>query len=69
MTDYFIRFVNNLNPNREYDELLNWPTYNTTARAILQFLNGAAKRLKVGVDDERTAGMNELFKLGLRFPF
>ena len=68
MTDYFIRFVNNLNPNREYDELPNWPTYNTTARAILQFLNGA-ERLKVGVDDERTAGMNELFKLGLRFPF
>ena len=68
MTDYFIRFVNNLNPNREYDELPNWPTYNTTARAILQFLNGV-ERLKVGVDDERTAGMNELFKLGLRFPF
>ncbi|RPD57249.1 carotenoid ester lipase precursor [Lentinus tigrinus ALCF2SS1-6] len=66
MTDYFIRFVNNLNPNG--DSGIQWPTYNTTTRATLQF-NDGAEPLKLAADDERLAGMSELSSLSLRFPF
>ncbi|RPD58747.1 carotenoid ester lipase precursor [Lentinus tigrinus ALCF2SS1-7] len=66
MADYFIRFVNNLNPNG--DTGLQWPTYDTTARATLQF-NDGAEPLKITADDERLVGMSELSSLSLRFPF
>ncbi|RDX42793.1 hypothetical protein OH76DRAFT_1260852 [Lentinus brumalis] len=65
MTDFFIRFVNDLNPNG--DAGLQWPSYNTTARATLQFNDGAVP-LNITMDNERLAGTNELASLSLRFP-
>ncbi|KAI0699612.1 carotenoid ester lipase precursor [Cerioporus squamosus] len=66
MTDFFVRFVNDLDPNG--DSGVQWPPYNTTARATLQFNDGAVP-LNITVDDERIAGTDELASLSLRFPF
>ncbi len=65
MTDYFVRFVNDLDPNGESG--VQWPPYNTTVRATLQFNNGAVP-LNITADKERLAGTNELASLALRFP-
>ncbi len=65
MTDYFIRFVNTLDPNA--DTGVQWPRYDTTARATLKFGDGDVP-LSIIVDDERLAGMRELSALSLRFP-
>ncbi|RDX42796.1 carotenoid ester lipase precursor [Lentinus brumalis] len=65
MTDYFIRFVNTLDPNA--DTGVQWPRYDTTARATLKFGDGNVP-LSIIVDDERLAGMRELSALSLRFP-
>ncbi|TFK85029.1 carotenoid ester lipase precursor [Polyporus arcularius HHB13444] len=65
MTDYFVRFVNDLDPNG--DSGVHWPPYTTTARATLQFNNGAVP-LNITADKERLAGTNELASLALRFP-
>ena len=66
MTAFFFRFVNDLNPNA--DSGVQWPTYNTTARATLQFNDGDVP-LNITSDRERLAGTDELNSLGLRFPF
>lgn len=66
MTDFFVRFVSKLNPNG--DSGMQWPTYNTTARATLQFNDGDVP-LNVTSDSERLAGTDELISLSLRFPF
>ncbi len=65
MTDFFVRFVNDLNPNG--DIKLQWPPYDPTTRATLQFNDGAVP-LNITVDNERLAGTNELASLSLRFP-
>ncbi|TFK87023.1 carotenoid ester lipase precursor [Polyporus arcularius HHB13444] len=66
MTDFFVQFVNDLNPNG--DIKVQWPPYDTTTRATLQFNDGAVP-LNITVDNERLAGTNELASLSLRFPF
>ena len=66
MTDFFVRFVSKLNPNG--DSGVQWPTYNTTARATLQFNDGDVP-LNITSDSERLAGTDELVSLSLRFPF
>lgn len=65
MTDYFIRFVNNLDPNGGTD--VHWPRYDTTSRATLDFSEGDVP-LSVTADDKRLDGMNEVTTLSLRFP-
>ncbi|RPD58746.1 carotenoid ester lipase precursor [Lentinus tigrinus ALCF2SS1-7] len=65
MTDYFIRFVHDLDPNGPSG--VQWPQYNSSARLTLQFNNGDVP-LIVTVDDERLAGTEELTSLALRFP-
>ncbi|RPD58753.1 carotenoid ester lipase precursor [Lentinus tigrinus ALCF2SS1-7] len=67
MTDYFVRFVTNLDPNGSNESQPVWPTYNTTARLTLQFNDGSTP-INVTVDDERLAGTDELSALSLRFP-
>ncbi len=65
MTDYFIRFVNDLDPNAASG--VYWPPYNTSARLTLQFNDGSLP-LNVTADDERLAGTEELSSLIGRFP-
>ncbi|TFK90947.1 alpha beta-hydrolase [Polyporus arcularius HHB13444] len=65
MTDYFIRFVHNLDPNGPSG--VQWPKYNTSARLTLQFNDGSVP-LNVTVDDQRKAGIQEVTRLALRFP-
>ncbi|KAI0688202.1 carotenoid ester lipase precursor [Cerioporus squamosus] len=65
MTDYFIRFVNDLDPNGASG--VYWPPYNATARLTLQFDDGSVP-LNVTVDDQRLAGTDELSSLIGRFP-
>ncbi|RPD69832.1 carotenoid ester lipase precursor [Lentinus tigrinus ALCF2SS1-7] len=65
MTDYFIRFVNHLDPNPTTG--VQWPPYNTSARSTLQFNDGSIP-LNITVDDQRFAGIKELTSLALRFP-
>ena len=70
MTDYFIRFVNHLDPNgrdASATEIV-WPRYNPTSRLTLQFNDGIVP-LTVTADDQRRAGIEELTSLSLRFPF
>ncbi|RDX42812.1 carotenoid ester lipase precursor [Lentinus brumalis] len=66
MTDYFIRFVNHLDPNG--GSAPHWPPYNTSARRTLQFNDGSTP-LTVTADTERLAGTDALLDLSLRFPF
>ncbi len=49
--------MNDLDPNG--DTGVQWPPYNTTTRATLQFNDGDVP-LNITVDDARLAGMNEL---------
>ena len=65
MTDYFIRFVHDLDPNGSAG--VQWPRYNTSIRFTLQFNDGSMP-LNITVDDERLAGTKELTTLALRFP-
>ncbi len=57
MTDYFIRFVNDLDPNGASG--VYWPPYNNTARLALQFNDGSVP-LNITVDDGRLAGTDAL---------
>ena len=66
MADYFIRFVNHLDPNPASG--VQWPRYNTSTRSTLQFNDGIVP-LTVTADDQRRAGIEELTSLSLRFPF
>ena len=66
MTDYFVRFVNHLDPNAKGE--VYWPPYNPSSRLTLQFNEGDVP-LNVTVDDQRVAGIKELTSLALRFPF
>ena len=66
MTDFFVRFVNDLDPNGESG--VQWPTYNTSTRSTLQFNDGHTP-LSIVVDNERRKGTDELLSLSLRFPF
>ncbi|KAI0689210.1 alpha beta-hydrolase [Cerioporus squamosus] len=65
MADYFIRFVNHLDPNAPTG--VQWPQYKPDARSTLQFNDGSVP-LNVTVDDQRLAGIEELTSLALRFP-
>ncbi|TFK88169.1 carotenoid ester lipase precursor [Polyporus arcularius HHB13444] len=67
MTDYFVRFVNHLNPNGGNGTELVWPRYNPRTRLALQFKDGSTP-LEVAADDDRLEGTNELLSLSLRFP-
>ncbi|TFK88164.1 carotenoid ester lipase precursor [Polyporus arcularius HHB13444] len=65
MTDYFVRFVHDLDPNGPTG--IQWPRYNTSARLTLQFNDGDVP-INITVDNERLAGTEELTSLTLRFP-
>ncbi|RPD58749.1 carotenoid ester lipase precursor [Lentinus tigrinus ALCF2SS1-6] len=65
MTDYFVRFVNHLDPNGHTG--VQWPLYNATSRITLQFNDGSTP-LDIAVDSQRLEGTEELTKLSLRFP-
>ncbi|RPD69259.1 carotenoid ester lipase precursor [Lentinus tigrinus ALCF2SS1-7] len=67
MTDYFIRFINHLDPNSHDETDPVWPRYDTVGRLTLQF-NDGSNPVNVTVDDERLAGTDELSRLSLRFP-
>ena len=66
MADYFIRFVNHIDPNPASG--VQWPPYNTSTRSTLQFNDGIVP-LTIIADDQRRAGIEELTSLSLRFPF
>ena len=65
MADYFIRFVNHLDPNPATG--VQWPLYNTSTRSTLQFNDGSVP-LNITADNQRLAGTQELTSLALRFP-
>ncbi|RPD58748.1 carotenoid ester lipase precursor [Lentinus tigrinus ALCF2SS1-6] len=66
MTDYFIRFTHNLNPNGHSG--VHWPPFNTHSRSTLQFNDGATP-LNVTRDTQRLEGTNVLFDLSVKFPY
>ncbi|RPD58718.1 carotenoid ester lipase precursor [Lentinus tigrinus ALCF2SS1-7] len=66
MTDYFIRFTRNLDPNG--GSAVHWPPFNTSARSTLQFNDGATP-LNITRDTQRLDGTSVLFDLSLRFPY
>ena len=66
MTDYFVRFVNDLDPNGATG--VQWPTFDVLARRALQFQDGDAP-LQVTQDSARLSGTDALAALSLRFPF
>ncbi|RPD58847.1 carotenoid ester lipase precursor [Lentinus tigrinus ALCF2SS1-7] len=65
MGDYFIRFINHLNPNAPTG--VQWPPYRTSSRSTLQFNDGSVP-LNVTADIQRLAGTDELTALALLFP-
>ncbi len=66
MTDYFVRFVNHLNPNGGNGTEPVWPRYDPRTRLALHFRDGSTP-LEVAADDNRLEGTNELLSLSLRF--
>lgn len=66
MTDYFIRFVNDLNPNAATG--VQWPEYDAAARSSLEFGEGDTP-LRIVADDARAEAMSVVSALSLRFPF
>ncbi len=66
MTDYFLRFVNHLDPSGKTG--VQWPPYNTSSRLTLQF-NNSTIPLNVTMDNERLTGTDELTRMSLNFPF
>lgn len=66
MTDYFIRFVNDLDPN-DGSGVQYWPTYSASTRETLSFSDGDVS-LSITVDKERLAGTSELTLISRRFP-
>ncbi|RPD58528.1 carotenoid ester lipase [Lentinus tigrinus ALCF2SS1-7] len=66
MTDYFIRFTRNLDPNG--GSAVHWPPFNTSARSTLQFNDGTTL-LNVTTDTQRLDGTTALFDLSLKFPY
>ncbi|KAI0794098.1 carotenoid ester lipase precursor [Fomes fomentarius] len=66
MTEYFIRFVNDLNPNAKKG--VQWPQFNSIFRWQLQFVDGN-QPLRVSLDVDRLLAMLEVASLSLRFPF
>lgn len=66
MTDYFVRFVNNLDPNGA--DGVQWPLFNTTARATLQFNDGDTP-LEITADIERLNATDTVFQLSRQFVF
>ena len=68
MTDYFVRFINHLDPNSHAKDDVHWPQYDSEARLTLLFDEGS-EPLHVTVDDYRAAGMKELTALAMRFQF
>ncbi|KAI0793611.1 carotenoid ester lipase precursor [Fomes fomentarius] len=67
MVDYFVRFVNDLNPNSETG--VQWPKYDAAARLSLEFSIDVDTPLRIVADDARSEAMSVVAALGLRFPF
>ncbi|KAI0738668.1 carotenoid ester lipase precursor [Daedaleopsis nitida] len=66
MTDYFVRFVNDLDPNGASG--VQWPKFSPATRQALQF-NDGDPTLEVVPDIARLNGTAALFGLSLKFPF
>ena len=65
MTDYFIRFVNDLDPN-DGSGVQYWPMYSANTVETLSFSDGDVS-LSITVDNERLAGTSELTSISGRF--
>ncbi len=66
MTEYFVRFANDLNPNPKSG--VQWPTYDSIARQSLSFQDGEPALAVVG-DADRLDAIQQVLALSLRFPF
>ena len=62
MTDYYVNFVNHLNPNGP--SVLAWPQYNTSTSSIIMYQDGATP-LAVGQDNYRADALAYLGELRL----
>ena len=67
ITEYFVRFVNTLDPNTKHGGV-RWPVYNPTDRAALTFSDNTSQPIRVTKDVERLLGMLEVADLSLEFP-
>ena len=67
ITEYFVRFVNTLDPNTKHGGV-RWPVYNPTDRAALTFSDNTSQPIRVTKDVERLLGMLEVANLSLEFP-
>ena len=65
LTDYFIHFVNHLDPNGA--SVPAWPRFTLDSKKLLTFLDGNTPII-VGKDEYRTEGMNLLTELLLDTP-
>ena len=65
MTDYFIRFVNHLDPNG--GTLFNWPKYHPEAPQLLTLLDGPTP-MTITNDTFRQDAMAFLMQLALKYP-
>ncbi|KAI0741844.1 carotenoid ester lipase precursor [Daedaleopsis nitida] len=66
MTDYFVRFVNDLDPNGGTE--VQWPKFDTATRSALQFSDGDSA-VQVVEDSARLDGTDVLTSLSVRFVF
>ena len=64
MTDYFVRFVNDLNPNGETE--VQWPLFTSASRETLTFKDGDAP-IEVTSDVERLEATDLVSALTMRF--
>ena len=66
MTDYFVRFVNHLDPNGAGVPV--WPRYALESKKVLTLLDGDTP-VTIGKDDYRAKGIELLEKLGSETAF
>ena len=66
MTEYFVRFVNDLDPSPKSG--VKWPKFTTATRSTLSF-NDGTPAVSVVADNARMAAMKEVANLSLCFPF
>ena len=66
MTEYFVRFANDLNPSPASG--VQWPKYTTKDRQSLSFQDGSPALSVIG-DSYRLDAIREVLALSLKFPF
>ena len=69
MAQYFVQFINKLDPNLNKKGCAQWPQFNSLFRWQLEFTNDDSQPTKVSMDTYRLLPMLTVSALSLEHPF